>query len=139
MSLIPDTFCILPWMRIENAPDGSCRPCGASKTRAAMGGREFRLGRDSIEVIWQSESFRKLRQDLLNGVKNSGCARSWWEEEKGLKSQRLHHLNVYTEIFNIVARTVTLSIYLWITRWRFPTNVNWLVVCVMPPIVRELL
>lgn len=71
---MPDQkICPMPFYMLHINPDGSCTPCCESKFRVSLG----EVSKDSLFDIWNGEKFKRLRRDMLSGVKNvSGiCSR----------------------------------------------------------------
>ncbi len=78
-----NSFCIMPFIGICIEPGGDYKPCCKfskwQKTEQASAQKNF-----------QSDFFKSLRQDFLNGQKPSGCQRCWDDEKIGINSFRLN-------------------------------------------------
>ncbi len=81
MSVNKNTFCLAPWYSVYVGADGKISPCCYFQTR------EHRY--DQIEEYFVSKKLKKVRQDLLSGVKNTNCDRCWKAEENNGDSLRL--------------------------------------------------
>lgn len=75
MAFDKNTFCIAPWFGVHVNPEGILSPC--CKYREPT-----RFAYNNIEQYFQSDTLKKLRQDLLNGIKNENCMSCWTDEEK---------------------------------------------------------
>jgi len=78
-----NTYCIKPFIHIATERNGDYLPCCLSKIPTG-----YNIEHHSIEEVWNSEYYNKLRHDLLNGVKNPNCERCWTVEDKGYVSRR---------------------------------------------------
>ena len=87
-----DTFCILPWMHLATNASGTLRVCCNSKPGKnfieKQDGSFYKLFRDDIEQAWNSETYRTIRQQLLNGERPEMCERCFREEDAGISSAR---------------------------------------------------
>tara|TARA_E500000318_G_C3555190_1_gene210771 strand:- start:708 stop:1856 length:1149 start_codon:yes stop_codon:yes gene_type:complete len=85
---VKDSFCVLPFTHLATHPAGRVTPCCESNLLAKENGKELNLNTHTVEEIRDSSSFKRLRNDMLNGVKNSACNFCYIREEKGLDSKR---------------------------------------------------
>lgn len=79
-----DTYCALPFNHLYVESTGDLKPC-------CIGSRfnsYTNLKDMSIEEAFNTEEYKKLRLDLLNGIKNPLCNSCWNKEEKGILSHR---------------------------------------------------
>ena len=81
------TLCVVPWIHIHTNPSGIATPCciaeSCTKPEGVGNARE-----QSLMEIVNSEPMKKLRLDMLAGVKNSECTNCYVYEEQGIKSFR---------------------------------------------------
>jgi len=70
-----NTFCVAPWFGVNVKSDGKLTPCCRYK-------ESTQFTYDKIEQYFESDVLKKLRQDLLNGIKNKNCVTCWADEEK---------------------------------------------------------
>lgn len=101
------TFCTLPWVNLSVDPDGSVKPCCISNDYILKeDGTKFNFGYDKLEDIYNSDSFTKIRQQMIDGVEVNGCTRCYVQEKISGTSNRISykHFNVSkktTKIENI--------------------------------------
>jgi organic radical activating enzyme len=81
------TLCVVPWIHLHTNPSGIATPCciaeSCTKPEGVGNARE-----QSLMEIVNSEPMKKLRLDMLAGVKNSECTNCYVHEEQGIKSFR---------------------------------------------------
>jgi len=86
------TFCVMPWNSIATNASGNYRVCCNSTP-----GKNFILGDDGKAVkiskvrpseIWNSETYKHLRKQMLEGIQPNMCDRCFKEEATGIKSAR---------------------------------------------------
>lgn len=84
------TFCLLPFTHISSTNDGNYRVCCCSEEKVIKkaDGTAYNMRRDSVDEVWNSDHYKQLRLDLLNGVKNSTCEYCWNYEAGGAYSKR---------------------------------------------------
>ena len=81
MSIKKETFCVAPWSSVFVASDGKIAPC-CKFTKPSHSYKK-------IEEYFKSPDLDKVRQDLLNGIKNANCNKCWTDEQNGGDSLRL--------------------------------------------------
>ena len=87
---VPKSFCILPWISLESGAAGLVKPCCMYNINMTNeNNQEFNLKTDTLDTAWNSEYYRNLRQQFLNGEKPKGCSRCWKEEASGKTSKRI--------------------------------------------------
>lgn len=62
-------FCVAPWVHQYIGPPGDVKPCCVYQHDESLGS----LKHDSLKTIWNNEATKKLRLDLLKGVKREEC------------------------------------------------------------------
>jgi len=82
---ISETFCHFPFTTIFVGSGGEGDPCCISEHHRQTDERII----GDLNGYWNSESLKKLRQNLLDGKKDPGCRRCWIDEAKGMKSKRI--------------------------------------------------
>lgn len=87
-----DTFCILPWMHLATTSTGNLRVCCNSVNSINRIKKEdgsiYKIYKDDIKEAWNSETYKTLRQQMLNGERPEMCARCFKEEDVGIWSTR---------------------------------------------------
>ena len=91
-----DTFCILPWIHLHTTPTGQAAPCCISNSCADNIG-VGNSNTDSLEEIVNSPKMKKLRVDMINGVKNEECTNCHRHDEKGVPSARVDFNNTWMD------------------------------------------
>lgn len=87
--LIPDSFCIIPFSRLQIDPDGRAKPCCKYKTGMAPDLTDLNfLPNKNIDELWNQDEFIQLRDQFMRGQKPEGCKVCWDEEAAGVKSLR---------------------------------------------------
>ena len=76
------TFCVLPWIHLHTTPTGQAAPCCISTSCSDNIG-VGNSNRDSLEDLVNSPKMKKLRVDMINGVKNEECLNCYKHEESG--------------------------------------------------------
>ena len=69
-------FCVAPWVHQYVGPVGDVKPCCVYQHDKNLGN----LKCDSLKKIWNNDTTKKLRMDLLNGVKREEC--SWCNDRE---------------------------------------------------------
>jgi sulfatase maturation enzyme AslB (radical SAM superfamily) len=79
-----DNFCMLPWIHLHAWPDGRAYPCCLGKAAHPVGN----LKEKSMREIWNDESMRNMRQNMLNDRPCLECADCYEQESAGFTSMR---------------------------------------------------
>lgn len=86
------TFCILPWMHLATNASGNLRVCCNSipgqNFITKEDGTPFKLNKDNLEEAWNSEVYKKIRKQMLDGERPEMCTRCFREEDAGVRSAR---------------------------------------------------
>ena len=95
------TFCSLPWVNVSVDPDGSVKTCCISTDFITKeDGTKFNLGHDKLEEIYNSKSFVKIRQQMLDGVEVKGCTRCY-EQDIQLGTVSKEDFDIGSEVIGI--------------------------------------
>jgi len=67
-------LCYIPWSHLHFSPDGNIFPC----CKLIDYNKTYLLGtvKDKLENVWNSEVYKKIRKELLNGTPGPGCSAS---------------------------------------------------------------
>ena len=79
-------MCVLPWTSLEVDVNGSASPCCLYKGEIA----DYKVYKDSLDIIQNSEYMENLRQQFRNGERPQGCTMCWQEEDAGKVSKRMN-------------------------------------------------
>jgi radical SAM protein with 4Fe4S-binding SPASM domain len=80
------TFCILPWIHLYSNPDGTVLPCCVGDWQQSMGNVQD----GKLETVFNNESFKTMRRNMLAGEKCSQCTACYRDEDAGNRSFRKH-------------------------------------------------
>jgi len=82
------TPCILPWINFSTTTFGRTRVCGYSND-SVIKRIDSKIKNSSISVEWNSDYFREIRRDFLNGKWPDNCSRCKYVEDLNGISKRL--------------------------------------------------
>jgi sulfatase maturation enzyme AslB (radical SAM superfamily) len=80
-----DTFCIMPWVGMSIGNAGQLTPCCAYD-ESAVSAPDKQSHHIKNFKTWKISKLDSVRQELLAGVKHSGCHRCWEVEETATKN-----------------------------------------------------
>ena len=88
-------FCILPFSQIVVDAFGDCYPCEAVRgiTSFCMGN----IKQQTISEIWNSKKIKKIRVDMINGVRNEICDKNC-HGKRELTCKSLNHISRYKKV-----------------------------------------
>jgi radical SAM protein with 4Fe4S-binding SPASM domain len=89
-----DTFCIMPFHHINIKNEGKLSACWRYPDRVG----DFLT--DTLTETWNGEKLRKVRTDLVNGVKHDSCRSCWDLERSGARSLRQTAPGMYPDVAN---------------------------------------
>lgn len=91
--------CILPWIHLQVDSDGSTRACcNATKSDEPLGN----ILSENIVTVWNNERYRKLRQDMIDGIEPDHCKPCYDSERLGLYSKRLRENADWAKYSNLM-------------------------------------
>lgn len=96
-----DTFCILPWIHIYANPDGSVLPCCIADHHKHLGN----VQQEKLEDLWNNEQFKKIRKNMMEGVKCEECTACYKTEDAGNRSFRQSANLQYSKYIDLVDET----------------------------------
>ena len=104
-----DFFCIAPWTHILVYPDGSTWPCclalEAAENQPDLFPTYGSLQENTLEEIWNSNQIKKMRLDMINGVKRPECKVCHHYEKIQLISYRNQFNKDFSDHFKFVKET----------------------------------
>ena len=78
------TFCMYPWIHMNTSPNGEAMPCCLWNYDVKMGS----VKEHTIKELWNGDSWKQLRRDMLDEKSSPGCSRCYGEERAGFFSNR---------------------------------------------------
>lgn len=95
-SSIEKSFCAVPWIQISTKTSGAYRACclmsnmekGSRGILRGEEGRPLHAGETSFADAMNNSEIRRLRQQMLRGVRPEECQTCWRKEDLGLPSKR---------------------------------------------------
>lgn len=90
-----DPFCINPFLEINITPAGSVRACCAFYPVISKNGHPMSVYEHSIEEIWNSDTMRSVRRDMIDGKPVMACEYCYKQEQKGAASMRTDGLSAW--------------------------------------------
>lgn len=88
---INDSFCVMPWISLRNYVGDYYTICCYSSLKI----KENKNTERDSEKFWNSKELRRLRKDMLGGVKNSYCDFCWKDEMNKVRSNRKNFNEAY--------------------------------------------
>ncbi|WP_290735533.1 twitch domain-containing radical SAM protein [Halobacteriovorax sp. JY17] len=87
------TFCPLPWVHLSTHPIGEVTLCCLADSTNSIGSarskdKTLSLNSNSIDSILNSDSFKKVRLEMLSGNRPSACMGCYKNEDQGTSSRR---------------------------------------------------
>lgn len=110
------TFCPLLFNHLATHPHGGVTHCCIADHRNSLSSskdnldgktRYYNLNHDKIKEIFNSQSFRQARIEVLKGIKPKACLRCYAEEDKNIHSKRLEEIKNYPKFTIDVAKKIT--------------------------------
>ena len=93
------SYCSLAWLGVTTDPDGTLRPCCVSRDKILKDdGTPYNIGIDKLENIYNSNYYKKLRRDMLEGVEIAGCETCYNNEKTGRESRRLINNEAFKDL-----------------------------------------
>lgn len=71
MTVVPESFCILPWIHAHVTPQGFRKLCAVDGKQVE---RIFERQGESLAQFWNGEEMRGVRREMLSGVLPERCA-----------------------------------------------------------------
>lgn len=100
MNNLSKTFCPLPWIHIATRPNGDVRVCCTSNASGAgveddksaglikSQDKILNLKENTIDEVWNSDTLKTVRLEMLRGEVPNSCTKCFEEESKGITSKR---------------------------------------------------
>ena len=107
------TYCSLPWTHLATHPDGGVTLCcisdhtgGASRAKNFNPTTYLNLNSSPINAIMNSDYFKSVRLEMLDGKIPAACQRCFKEEANGVRSKRVEE-NAKLGFTEDMARAIT--------------------------------
>jgi len=97
--VIPESICLMPWVHLYVDTNGNAKAC--CNTSITYGN----VNNESIESIWNGESIKKFRKNLLEGHKDKRCASCFKREAVNKSSIRTETLDSYKTYLKWLPKT----------------------------------
>lgn len=86
------TYCVVPWTQLAINSSGQYRVCcnalsGKNLVRNKLG-ETLMVYKNSADEVWKSETYQKIRKQMLNSERPEMCMRCFKEEDSGVESAR---------------------------------------------------
>ena len=93
------TFCPLPWMHLSANPSGAGRICCEGYELLRDNSRQpvFWKHSQSLQSYFNSEDYKAIRLQMLNGKRPSHCTYCFNQEDHGVKSVRERYIDQYKQ------------------------------------------
>lgn len=86
------TFCVLPFMHLATNPSGNLRVCCNSTPSENFilkdNNTPYKIYKDDLHKAWNSDTYKTIRTQMLNGDRPDMCIRCFREEDSGISSAR---------------------------------------------------
>lgn len=86
MDKMSKTFCMHPFTGLATRQDGAIQACCRSHPIGW-------IQKETLEEIWNNESMREIRRQVLNGERPAACEPCFNLEDQGVESLRQRHIN----------------------------------------------
>lgn len=83
-----NTLCVIPWIHVNIIPNGKVIHCCMNSDMEHIIGN---LSSQSLEEIWNSDSIKAIRRQMLEGEKPKVCSKCYESEVSSGASIRLYH------------------------------------------------
>ena len=115
------TFCNIPFTKISTENNGSYLHCcyAVPSDETVIEFKKYSVKdsqgtnytiKDNVQQVWNSDFYKKLRHDLINGVQNTACKHCWDKEQHGAHSYRQTNSLVPDNLFDILNQDYTMSV-----------------------------
>ena len=99
--MIPESICLMPWIHLHVDTNGNAKAC--CNTSITYGN----VNNESIESIWNGDSIKKFRKNLLEGQIDKRCASCFKREAVKKSSIRTETLDKYESYLKWLTKTAS--------------------------------
>lgn len=96
-----DSLCLAPWTHLSVYPNGDTYPCCLYNWETPIGN----INNGKIIDVWNSDSMKQIRLNMLSNKKNEGCSKCNTNEQHGVLSYRKHINEKFQHHFNKTLET----------------------------------
>ena len=97
-----NVVCLMPWIHMHIWPNGNTFPCCMSDSSKVFGN----VHDEKINDLINNDNFKKLRSDMLNGIKPSACSRCYeLEDSADSFTLRRNSLESFSEFLPLIENT----------------------------------
>jgi organic radical activating enzyme len=93
--MISDTFCMYPWNSLATNSSGVYRVCCNSTPGQNVildeKGNPYKIYKNKPSEVWNSPTYQRIRQEMLDNKRPEMCARCFKEEDAGVESARVSY------------------------------------------------
>ncbi len=86
------TYCVVPWTQLAINSSGQYRVCCNALPEKNLVrnkvGKTLLIYKNSVSEAWESETYQKIRRQMLNSERPDMCMRCFREEDSGVESAR---------------------------------------------------
>lgn len=94
-------FCMIPWVHLHVMPNSTVIPCCVWPYTDVFGDGKTQ----DAKTIWNSEKYRELRRNMLEGKASKGCERCYSVEKAGFTSMRQTTNMRFAEHAEVIKKT----------------------------------
>jgi molybdenum cofactor biosynthesis enzyme MoaA len=88
------TFCVMPWNSLATNASGFYRVCCNSTPQKNVildkNGTPMKIFQHTPSEVWNSLTYTKIREQMINGERPEMCERCFKEEDSGIESARVN-------------------------------------------------
>lgn len=95
------TACIAPWIHLHTWPNNAVYPCCLTPMEDSVGN----LSEQSLEEIWNNDSMKSLRLQMINGEQPHSCRRCYEQESVGHNSFRMSLNKTFEHHTDLIDKT----------------------------------
>lgn len=96
-------FCMAPWVHTHIWPNGDVYPCCMSDTNLPI--TNYKTDGD-LKTVWNSDGYKKLRENMLTGKESVECNRCYEQEQHGKYNLRMQLNNEFAHRYDLVENTI---------------------------------
>ncbi len=91
------TFCALPWVHLLITSYGGGQVCCLARDMLRENGQHVSLYTSTLDEVWNCESLRRIRLNMLAGKPSPECSLCYQNEADNIRSERLEETRYWQE------------------------------------------